>query len=129
MWDLSLMKIRQWYLATNTISKRKILVEDLFHFNKSGDVESTTKWLKKFGKGQIGWENFINTFFFQDWVNTEDENSNHYYEVVPLCANHDWANPLTPVDNLEEFFDNYQKRIYSRGIKIFNKLRKLKKWN
>lgn len=125
MWDLSLMKIRQWYLATNDITKEKILVEDLFHFNKSGDVKSTTEWLTKFGDGQKGWESFVDTFLFQDWVNTEDVNSSHYYEVVPLCENHDWANPLTPVDNLEEFFCNYQKRIYNRGIRIIDKLREL----
>lgn len=118
MWDLSLMKIRQWYLTSNTILKEKILAEDLFHFNKKGDVISSTKWLEQFGDGQEGWVNFVNTFYFQDWVNKD-------YEVLPLCANHDWTYAFTPINNLDEFLINYKERIYKRGLRIMEKLREV----
>jgi hypothetical protein len=122
MWDLSLVKIRQWYLAPNNIAKNKILVKDLFH-NRAENVVATTEWLKHSGNGEKGWENFVDTFLFQDWVNTVDVGMPNYYEVLPLGENHNWTNALTPFDDLDNYLENYQNRIFRRGLRMLEKLK------
>jgi hypothetical protein len=47
----------------------------------------------------------------------------NYYEVLPLCENHNWTCALTPMDNLDDFLKNYQERIFNRGLKILKKLK------
>lgn len=72
-------------------------------FNKKGDVGECTRWLRCFGNGEEGWECFVNTFLFQD---------------------HNWGNAITPLNNLSTFFRNYNERIYGRGNRILDKLKK-----
>lgn len=116
LWDLTLMILRKWYLTQNRNSKEKILIEDLFHFNKKADVSATQKWLKYFGDGENGWKNFVDTFLFQDWVYTDT------YDVIPLYKGHNWSNAVTPINNLDTFLTNYSQRIFNRGRRILFKL-------
>ena len=119
-WDFTLTIIRKWYLLENVFAKEKLITEDLFHFNKKGNVEECTRWLSQFGDGENGWEKFVDTFFFQDWVYCEVDKVNTYYDVVPLSPSHIYDNALTPFNDLELFFTNYRNRIYRRGKRILD---------
>lgn len=121
-WDFTLTIIRKWYLTDNICLKEKIISEDLFHFNKNSNIDECIRWLSQFGDGESGWEKFVDTFFFQDWVYCEDDKVNTYYDVIPLSPNHTLDNALTPINDLEVFFINYNNRIYLRGKRILDAL-------
>lgn len=88
-WDLTLMKIREWYLyeGENQTKRDNIIQLDLMH--EKGCQLNCMKWLEQFGNGQIGWENFVNTLFMQDYV---DKN----YEVKPFWTGHNWGSLELP---------------------------------
>lgn len=87
-------------------------------------LDHVISWLNDFGEGEQGWECFVDTFLFQDWVNTDESNPDIYYDVLPLFKGHSWENALVSLCDLEEFFENYQNRIYTRGKRIIEKLNK-----
>lgn len=93
-------------------------------FNKKGDVGECTRWLRCFGNGEEGWECFVNTFLFQDWVYCLKDGKYAYYDIIPLFQDHNWGNAITPLNNLSTFFRSYNERIYGRGNRILDKLKK-----
>lgn len=100
-WDLTLMKIRGYY-----ISGKEERLDELLH--KKGNKEACKEWLEYFGKGECGWENFIISNYLTDYVDQDKE-------VKPFWKSHDWENPL-PNDlitlsiGVSEIADRIEKR-------------------
>lgn len=114
-WDLTLMKIREWYLyeGKNQTERDNIIQHDLMH--GKGCQLNCMQWLESFGDGQTGWEKFVNTLFMQDYV---DEN----YEVKPFWTGHNWKIFKLP-DNKEEVnkaVEDIISRIVARSIRIID---------
>lgn len=123
-WDLTLMKIKEWYCSAGLKSedeRQNMIRHELFHGNAYGDVSSCIKWLGRFGTGMVGWRSFIDYFYLNDWVDED-------YEVKPLWDGHSWENPLLPEgkddteDDMEDFFREYfleyERRIHRRAETI-----------
>ena len=107
-WDLTLLKIREYYLE-NSVFK----IEELLH--GKGNVDNCKKWLDDFGSGEGGWKSFINTLFFQDYVDEK-------YEVIPFCEGHNWDN--VDIGDYKEFYLNVDRLIYLRGKRMFAECKK-----
>lgn len=94
-WDLTLMKIREWYLTADKLSiyeRDQLLSRDLLH--DKGDALGCMRWLECFGPGEKGWHNFVDTLLMQDYVYNEDDgidqDNEKYYDVKPFWSKHGW---------------------------------------
>ena len=113
-WDLTLMKIKEYYDNKNVQSKKTIQLEtvlDLFHV--ANPVDACRKWLDSYKD----WKEFVNFNFFQDYV---DESNN--WNVKPFCKGHSWEN--NKITDYEEFFSNVVQCIEGRGKRMINELSK-----
>lgn len=92
-WDLTLMKIREWYKADKEDTvQRDIILKELLHYNKNIEcIENCKKWLEwfeKHGKND-GWHNFVDILYMNSYVEGED------YEVIPYWTGHGWEKDKT----------------------------------
>lgn len=125
--DLTLIKIKEWYFEKNEDKKDDIIVE-LMH--ERGDQFKCKKWLQFFGDDQDGWNNFIETMMFQDFVYPKASNKENiegdYGEVIPFWPGHSWdkdgiALPQD-IDTMRKAFKNITNAIIARSKKIIEKL-------
>lgn len=107
-WDLTLMKIHEYFLENNIVR-----IEELLH--GKGSTQNCKKWLDDFGSGEFGWKNFIDVLFFQDYVDTD-------YNVIPFCSGHSWNHPN--ITDCPEFFINVSRLIFLRGKRMFAECKK-----
>lgn len=122
-WDLTLMKIWEWYHSTGSEGERDALIrDDLLH--GSGSASNCILWLKMFGDGESGWRNFVNTLFMQDYVDVDKD-----YKPTPLWEGHSWESITLPVDQCEEFFAEVASRIMARSKRMVEALRNSKEEN
>ncbi len=118
-WDLTLLKIREWYLAESVNAKEKILLELLQ--KKEKGKEECKKWLEYYGEGRSGiegWKNFIVSNYLQDFVKGDE------YELILFCKNHAWENP--EIEDCVEFFLTVSQLIYLRGKRLMDALNEKK---
>lgn len=117
-WDLTLMKIKEYYDAGKEISNRseeifprsqKVLME-LLHGNK--EMISCCQWLNGFA----GWEDFIDKNFLQDFVGPN-------YQSLPFCKGHSWSCPQIS-ENFDEFFRNAWQMIEKRSRRMIKEIEK-----
>lgn len=113
-WDLALDCMYNWYLNEN-IAERKKSLEHLLN-GKIAVANQYGVWLDKFGRGQEGWNRFVEVSFMQPFV---DEISG---KPKKLCEKH--------VEQLSEnkdkfmcFFVNATERILARGELIADAVR------
>lgn len=111
-WDLTLMKIHEYYQTCEQTYKQ-ICIEELLH--GKGDLAACKAWLDYFGVGEEGWKTFIKSYLFQDYV---DNN----YDVIPFCRDHSWDKP--DISDCVEFFLNISRLIYLRGKRMFTECKK-----
>lgn len=116
-WDLTLIKIREWYDANAEQEKSKVL-QELLHTKeaKSEAISNCQKWLKFFGEGIDGWKNFVKKLYMQDYVKTDEEG----WPVDPFWEGHSWNNfgfPLAP-GKIDEGLKTINDRILARARKI-----------
>lgn len=125
MWDLTLMKIREYYYAADASSKEKILNE-LLH--SQGDRNACQRWLEHFRdkkrndpdspeKEDQGWRNFVDTLMFQDYVDED-------YQVCPFWSGHSWEDLRIPQEQLNAVFAEIACRIKIRSCRIVCALQK-----
>lgn len=120
-WDLTLMKIKEYYDYSehhSEFSKEELSLLELFHFPNANAILNCKAWLNSYGVGFSGWVQFIEKNFFNDYVDAN-------YEVIPFFSGHSWESPQIPSNDprvLREFLINLNKRIKSRGEKMFQKL-------
>lgn len=141
-WDLTLMKIREWYLSVDSKSlyeRDNLIQEDLLH--NTGNPLKCLRWLESFGQGQIGWHNFVDTLYMQDYVYNEDnwEDKRHkdnkenreYYDVIPFWNGHEWSKEgikfPTGDDEIKKAFETMTAIIDARSNRIVEALRNAKK--
>ena len=112
-WDLTLMKIREYYK-----SGAEEILDELLH--KKGNKEACKAWLDYFSKeakGKMGWENFIESNYLDDYI---DGNK----EVKPFWEGHSWENPLpNDLKTLSKGVEEIVKRIENRGDLILKENR------
>jgi len=115
MWDLSLMKIREFYYEPQEIqvAQNLLRVLELLHYDKT--TENVLSWLSYFGEGENGWKRFVETMLFLPHINMKT------YEVIPLCPNHSWDN--IEITDYDAFFERVSDSIVERGKSIIAKLR------
>ena len=124
------MKIREWYISTDNKSlyeRDKLIYEDLLH-NK-GNSLACLRWLESFGQGQMGWHNFIDTLYMQDYVYCIDNKiykvskDAESYKVIPFWDGHEWDEGkvkvmFPPKEEIAEAFNNMANMISARTKRI-----------
>lgn len=132
-WDLTLMKIYEWYKEEADESKDRILIE-LLHHEKDPEKykecrDNCREWLEWFGKKENkikeeydGWQNFVEMLFMRDYV---DDN----YVVTPFWTGHGWGKGKTrelPENNVEinKALKKITDRITARSSKIVTECKK-----
>ncbi len=121
-WDLTLVKIREWYFENDPDEKNAILSVLLEKArNKRIDKENCKIWLSLCGKGMDGmegWKNFISTNYMHDFVAGDEAMPIMFYE------NHSWIEPIpTTEDDLNKLFDKCSELIYKRSQRMVDALR------
>lgn len=121
-WDLTLVKIREWYFENDPDEKNAILSVLLEKArNKKTDKENCKIWLSLCGKGMDGmegWKNFISTNYMHDFVAGDEAMPIMFYE------NHSWIEPIpTTEDDLNKIFDKCSELIYKRSQRMVDELR------
>jgi len=116
-WDLTLMKIREYFVETSTHRQDQILIE-LLH--GKGNSLYCKRWLDAFGTGLVGWKNFINILLFQDYVDKD-------YCVKPFWKDHNWNNikMVNTVYEIDATCKEINERIKTRECRIKAKLREI----
>lgn len=118
-WDLTLMKIKEYYDAREEISSHsgelsacppEIKIMELLHCSK--EIISCYQWLNSFA----GWKDFIAKNFLQDFVG-----ENH--QPIPFCEGHSWEYPRIS-DNFDEFFRNAWQMIEKRSRRMIEEIEK-----
>lgn len=111
-WDLTLMKIKEYYDAERNLQNdSRIIYDELFKTKKN--PLPCKAWLDYFGS----WKKFVNNNFFNSYVDVD-------YNVIPFWEGHSWNNIGLP-ENKKEFkkaVENIRQRIIRRGLKIECKL-------
>lgn len=117
-WDLTLLKIREWYVSAETEEEKEKIILELLHKKEMDQVcQNCKEWLKYYeerGSKEDGWKNFINSNYLQDFVKGDD------YKPISFCENHDWNN--IKVDDHVEFFMTVSSLIYLRGKRLLEAL-------
>ena len=118
-WDLTLMKIREYYVATSIYERDRVIIE-LLH--GKGNSLYCKRWLDEFGTGLVGWKNFINIMLFQDYVDKD-------YNVKPFWDGHSWNNiaMVNTVEEIEKACEEINWRIEQRERRIKDKLQEILK--
>ncbi len=119
-WDLTLMKIREWFYNRDDKFNDQLLESQLLH--DEGNWKNCKSWLNKFEKsreknGKDGWHYFIDTLYMQDYV---DDN----YHVKPFWEGHSWRNIALPDDlkQINKALETINMRIAMRSIRIISAL-------
>ncbi len=119
-WDLTLMKIREWFYNRDDKFNDQLLESQLLH--DKGNWKNCKSWLNKFEKsreknGKDGWHYFIDTLYMQDYV---DDN----YHVKPFWEGHSWRNIALPDDlkQINKALETINMRIAMRSIRIISAL-------
>lgn len=107
-WDLALLCIYYDYCQGHNL---KYTLEWLF----KKDAGLCRDWLKNFGEGQSGWDNFVERNFLQDFVNQTD---GHYGPPKELWKGHFTNSVMPPKADFDQFFTNASAWIAARGIRI-----------
>ena len=117
-WDLTLMKIKEYYDARKETSSHsgelsacppEIKLMELLHCNR--EIISCYQWLNGFA----GWEDFIAKNFLQDFVGKD-------YQPIPFCKDHSWKCPQISDDNFDEFFRNAWQMIEKRSRRMIEEI-------
>lgn len=147
-WDLTLMKIREWYIDQDNADvkedEKDKALRDLFSCEKTDNCEACSnciKWLNwaaQDKKGKDGWKSFVDKLYMQDYV-VDYVNKN--YKVKPFWEGHGWENskenPGTPgtkslntPKKMNDALIEISARIAARSVRILNALQeKMKKNN
>lgn len=141
-WDLTLLRIYNWYKENESLEKDAILekIENECDCNKNkelclllgrncANVKLCIKWLCAFGS----WKEFVEKNYMQPFVGKEDVNGN-YGAPLELWEGHFkryedgiFKNPLPLCkEQCEEFFKNATKRIKERSERMAEKFRSAK---
>lgn len=111
-WDLTLMKIKEYYDAKTTqgelLTCPAVKIMELLHCNSA--VVNCYRWLESFES----WEDFVKRNFLQDFV---DENN----QPIPLCKGHSWECPQ--VQDFDEFFETTWRLIEKRSDRMIKELK------
>ena len=111
-WDLTLMKIKEYYDAGGKLEKESpIIYDELFKTRKN--PLPCKAWLDYFGS----WKEFVDSNFFNSYVDVD-------YNVIPFWEGHSWDNIGLPEDKgkFTEAVEGIRQRIILRGLKIECKL-------
>jgi len=108
-WDLTLMKIHEWFKKEDD----DVIFVDLLH-NKCGKKENVLNWLKYYGNKENGWENFIIKNYLDDFV---DKNFN----PIEFCDNHNWEHII--IDEPVQYMCTCSKCISKRGERIIAEIK------
>lgn len=117
-WDLTLMKIHDWYMAAEGTApeeqkkeEQDRMIRELMH--DRGNHENCRKWLSYFGAGSDGWHHFVDTLYMQDYV---DKN----YSVKPFWKGHGWDSTGLPQDQdaVDKGLAEIVRRIVARAGRI-----------
>lgn len=155
-WDLTLMKIHDWYMDENEKH-----LNDLLHIKtecskneeRRKNCKEWLEWFKEdakrkrkeypenYCKGYDGWHNFVDTLYMQDYVYNEDnwddkrykdnKENREYYDVIPFWRGHEWSKEgikfPTGDDEIKDAFETMTAIIKARSNRIVEALRNAKK--
>jgi len=113
LWDLTLMKINEYYIAIakGDPEQESLIFDKLFH--GQNNPLPCKAWLDYFGS----WKKFVNSNFFNSYVDDD-------YNVIPFWEGHSWNNIGLPKDKemIRKAVEGIRQRIILRGLKIECKL-------
>lgn len=121
-WDLTLVKIREWYFAKDPNEKNAILsvLLEKAGRDKENVINKCERWLSLCGKGKDGiegWKNFVSTNYMDDFVEGDEAIPIMFYE------NHSWSKPIPTEEDLNKIFDICSELIYERSQRMVDALR------
>lgn len=111
-WDLTLMKINDWFKKGND----DVIFVDLLH-NKCEKKENVLNWLKSYGDNENGWKKFIINNYLEDFVDKE-------FNPIEFCENHNWGH--INIDDPIKFMCSCSKCICKRGERIIEEIKQHK---
>lgn len=127
-WDLTLMKIKEFYDSRNeekTINAIKTL-DIIFQVLHDKKLVSCVKWLNSYSS----WDAFVKRNYFHDYVEGLENEDGKAGAVIPFCKNHSWEAGCNDISDYEEFFKNATERIEKRSERMIKALKcKLEKNN
>ena len=114
-WDLTMLKIKEWYNDTSNDAPLKMLLND----NKNA-IEPCKKWLNKFDN----WNDFVEKNYLSPFVETKGADGN--YELLHFWEDHSFENCELPSDTNEflEFLKKLNECIKDRNKIIYDNLKK-----
>ena len=115
-WDLTMVKLKQWYLEPQS-EKQAAILEQLLNSDKAV-IENCWNWLSWCGKGKHGldgWRSFLEVNWLQDFVYGDEA------EPIMFCG-HSWDR-RTNKDDLDEIFTKCSKLIHKRSIRMVKALK------
>ncbi|GEM_PF-6841019 len=112
LWDLTLMKINEYYIVKGNPQQESRIFDELFH--GQNNPLPCKAWLDYFGS----WESFVDRNYFGSFVDDD-------YKVIPFWTGHGWDSKGFPdkKNELKDAVKAVKQRILLRGIKIGSKLR------
>lgn len=122
-WDLTLSKIREWYLESDEKKRDKILGTLLC--SKLNAINECKKWLNWCAvdkEKDQAWEKFIEVNYLQEFVNQDD------MKPIMFCENHSWDSKLSG-DDVAQVCNTCNELIELRGVRMINELKRLQKIN
>lgn len=126
-WDITLRGIWKWYTCENKEKKNeegeKVLGEIIDVGEEYKNVQVCESWLRVFGDGADGWNNFVEKNYLQDFVGKKEKGN--YGMPKELWEGHFGGN-VKPKDKDEfsQFFTNASEWILVRGKAIAEELKK-----
>lgn len=110
-WDLTLMKINEYYIVKGKPQQESSIFDELFH--GQNNPLPCKAWLDYFGS----WKSFVDRNYFGSFVDDD-------YKVIPFWTGHGWDSKGFPdkKNELKDAVKAVKQRILLRGIKIECKL-------
>lgn len=114
-WDLTMLKIKEWYNDTSNDAPLKMLLND-----NENAIEPCKKWLNKFDN----WNDFVEKNYLSPFVETKGADGN--YELLHFWEDHSFENCELPSDTNEflEFLKKLNECIKDRNKIIYDNLKK-----
>lgn len=120
-WDLTLMKIKEFYDSRN---EEKIInaiptLDIIFQLLHDEKIISCVNWLNSYSS----WDEFVKRNYFHDYVEGLDDENGKAGDVIPFCKNHSWEAGCNNISDYKEFFKNAAQCIEKRSERMLKALK------
>lgn len=113
-WDLTLMKIKEYYDSQNNLE----VLKQLLRCKDEAAEKNCILWLNRYHT----WDEFIKCNYFQDYVEGfENSDAGKAGNVIPFCKGHSWE--CNEISDYDEFFKTVAECIEKRSKRMIRELK------